>query len=1233
MATFLCKTKDRSNPKGKPRVYFTCHPEDFERHFERICKDIFRTHDCAVYYTEDMTQAIEAENLAIDLGQMNLFIVPVTLALLTKNSRAMEVDLAYARQEHIPILPFMMEPGLEGLYSRSEVLEQRQYLTPNSTDPTEIRYEDKLRKYLESVLISDEMAKRVRGAFDAYIFLSYRKKDRRYANELMKLIHDTPGCRDIAIWYDEFLTPGETFTDNIRRAMKGSQLFALLVTPNLLEEPEGKPNFVMGVEYPEARMAQMKVLPAEIVPTDHGALAEKFQGIPACCDPRDALAFQDRLLQDIEKLDIKENNTEAEHNYLIGLAYLEGIDVEVDRLRGFELISSAAEAGLPEAMKRLMEMYRKGQIVPESTSKAKAWGGRLLERYAQLYDSAHPDKIQTLVTLGDLERSTAGYSRDHDTLTLRRALRYYQSAWDFHTGKHGEINSTSFRILQRIGSIYDLLDQAKAIEVQKRLYEIEKALSGETHEYTIIALSNWAIACSEAKDHTQARDLLLRAWPLAREHFGNHHKLTLDIAQRLGHVYTELGRLQHALDILTKEYTEADYTETGDPQTVTNIFCTIANIYKKAKLPQKELAYWEKAYWHQQRIPGKKKWDLLSTTSMIDRFQEYQDHAGLLAFLWKAYEGQRQDLGEAHEDVLKMLFEIAKAYQKQGDHARALEALRKLYSIQYLQFQKEPAESIWNRTKLDKALEEMSKIHALQGEAEKADFYQSKANLNRHLDILDPHRKRLTHIGEIGSFYEQCGDHNTALKMGENAYTEKVRELGNTHRDSLCLLKALAEGFFAVENYPKALDYSTTVLMLQRHYLEEDHPYLLHNLKVLAQLCRKLELHDQAEEAETYIRDHEAKQAEDLPETEKELCALLYSLGANNPERKLAIQKKRYLLACRETGELSADAFDRLYDLAHAHESCKNYAQAIELLQKLHALATKVLGASYSVTINCNSDSVLESLSRCYLLSGNTDKAIEAAEARYRHNYERNGPKFHGTRSALRTLALTYRLAGKLDKAAEALEIMYADKVAQDGDSFISTGPNGTRRADDTLLEDMVSVYAKLGKNARLVQLCEKLCAVRTEIYGIAHNKTLTAMTWLGYAYREDGQHQKALEITKDVYRLRVQVSGEDAPATLTVLNNLAAVYGDVNDHQTALTLQKKLYALQKKLSGDSHPQTLKALKNLMYACDWAGNYETALEYAQAAYDLHCRIYGTDHTETAEVRDALEAIKKKMAGS
>ena len=253
MADFQIATKNNVQIGKKPRVYFTCHPDDFDTYFLKIRDDIFKTHDCAIYYTQDMTEVIGEEEKDSDLGRNNLFVVPVTFKLLSTPNRAMDSDIPFAQQQHIPVLPIMMESGLDILYSRPDKFGELQYLNPYSSDETEISYENKLQKYLESVLISDEMAKRVRAAFDAYIFLSYRKKDRKYANELMKLIHNNPECQDIAIWFDEFLTPGESFKESIDRILNDSKLFTLLVTPNLLEKPNGQPNFVMGQEYPAAK--------------------------------------------------------------------------------------------------------------------------------------------------------------------------------------------------------------------------------------------------------------------------------------------------------------------------------------------------------------------------------------------------------------------------------------------------------------------------------------------------------------------------------------------------------------------------------------------------------------------------------------------------------------------------------------------------------------------------------------------------------------------------------------------------------------------------------------------------------------------------------------------------------------------------------------------------------------------------------------------------------------------
>lgn len=92
----------------------------------------------------------------------------------------------------------------------------------------------------------------------------------------MRLIHKNKFCRDIAIWYDEFLKPGENFNDSIKEALQKSNLFVLAVTPNLVNET----NYIMTTEYPMAQQEGKPILPVELVTTDHKELAEKYEGIP-----------------------------------------------------------------------------------------------------------------------------------------------------------------------------------------------------------------------------------------------------------------------------------------------------------------------------------------------------------------------------------------------------------------------------------------------------------------------------------------------------------------------------------------------------------------------------------------------------------------------------------------------------------------------------------------------------------------------------------------------------------------------------------------------------------------------------------------------------------------------------------------------------------------------------------------------------------------------------------------
>lgn len=422
MSALGYKTRGQSSPQGKAKVYFCCHPLDQRQYLDSISQEILSRQNCAVWYPLDPNAIRDREYLE-DLKQMRLFVVPVTTRLLLTKNPALNTEVPFALQHHIPILPLMQESGLAELFNQK--CGDFQFLDPNAHDVTAISYEEKLDKYLSDVLIGDDLTEKIRAAFDAYVFLSYRKKDRKYAQELMRLIHKHDVCRDIAIWYDEFLTPGENFNDAIKAAFEKSALFVLTVTPSILEKTVDAAgiehdNYIQQVEYPMAIREEKPILPVQLLPTDPGELKQKYPALPKCADARNADEFSRELLASVKALALQEQNSGAEHLFFIGLAYLAGVDVELDSGRGIALIQDAANQGLPEAMQKMVSVYRMGEGVPKDLTQAILWQKRFVEametRFREDGTSEAAGKwLDAQMTLGELYHLVGVYDKAAET--------------------------------------------------------------------------------------------------------------------------------------------------------------------------------------------------------------------------------------------------------------------------------------------------------------------------------------------------------------------------------------------------------------------------------------------------------------------------------------------------------------------------------------------------------------------------------------------------------------------------------------------------------------------------------------------------------------------------------------------------------------------------------------------------------------------------------------------------
>lgn len=733
------KTRGGSNPSGKRKVYFTCHPKDFDLYFDKVCDDIFKTQDCAIYYTPDMTAPLPEQYLESDLGQMSLFVMPVTFRLLTENSRAIDFDFAFATSEKhlIHVLPIVMETNtdenIKSFFDEKYKARfgERQYLSPYMRDITAISYEEKLKKYLSSILLDDDTVERVRKAFDAYIFLSYRKKDRNHANELMGLIHKNPLYRDVAIWYDEFLTPGESFEENIKKALDKSELFALLVTPNLINEE----NYVQTTEYPYAHnKAKKVVLPAEMVKTDRDELKKQYPGIPDCVNAHTD-ELDSSIIDGLRSISLRANEDDPEHCYLIGLAYLDGIDVEVNKEYALELITAAAEKDYPEAMKKLFFMFHDGDKIQVDYNKALYWAQKLYDYY--------------LTVEGEYGKSTLAWLCDlaiayGDIGEYQKALGLQKKSYELHCKILGEKNPGTIFSLGNLANIYNNLGKyRKALDLQEKNYELRCEIFGEKHPVVLDALNNIACVYSNLGEYQKALELQEKNYELNCEIFGEEYTDTLIVLNNLACTYSDLGNYQKAFELEEKCY-QLRCKVLGEKHPCTLMSLNnLGNVYNDLGDYQKALELLEKCYelyceFFGEEYPA----TLISLNNLANIYINLEKYRTAFKLQEKCYELMCEILGVNHVNTLMSLSGLANIYDKLGNYKKSLELQEKCY-------------------------ESFCKI------------------------LGSDHPVTLISLNNLAGVYSDLEDYLKAFELYKKCYDLRCKVLGEEHPDTLETLEAL----------------------------------------------------------------------------------------------------------------------------------------------------------------------------------------------------------------------------------------------------------------------------------------------------------------------------------------------------------------------------------------------------------------------------------------------------------
>ena len=50
-------TREMDDPRGRPKVFFSCHPADFASAFKLVVEDVLQQANCAIWYDTELEQA------------------------------------------------------------------------------------------------------------------------------------------------------------------------------------------------------------------------------------------------------------------------------------------------------------------------------------------------------------------------------------------------------------------------------------------------------------------------------------------------------------------------------------------------------------------------------------------------------------------------------------------------------------------------------------------------------------------------------------------------------------------------------------------------------------------------------------------------------------------------------------------------------------------------------------------------------------------------------------------------------------------------------------------------------------------------------------------------------------------------------------------------------------------------------------------------------------------------
>jgi len=580
--------------------------------------------DCVVSYIEIQGNNIDENELEQELRESQMLILVISQNLLLKIKDLPEYSIA--KRINLPIIPVALD---------NELLPKltQQIGAVHGLSIADEEYRIKLKTQLDNMLVSDALINEINEkAFTGRVFLSYRKKDLALARKFMAAFHDIPGFESIAIWYDNFLNAGRVFSEEIEKSIDDSDVFTLLVTPNITESG----NYVLMQEYPYAIGCDKSIVAVEVETPDKQEFFEKY---------KHAMIYTliDGIHDTFSK--IMPNNIVTEINptrcFLLGVAFYKGILVEKDIERAISLLTRAATKGDFQSARFLGKTYYDLLKYEDSVN----W----YKKAAEICGSSPNGEgaaaeIYNAIANNFIERGD-----------YKSALEWSLKALPIQEKLFGESNLSVAKTLTDICNSYQNMgDLSNAQQMLDRAADVYSVVADTEKADYIIGCSNIAMAYHNNMSFAKAMKMHLKAVASVEKTYGTENPLTSCVYTRAALTYLRIGVNDTALDLLNKALDISRKTLPPEHPETAQIYILLGDLYDKFGNFPLMLDMKNKALSIQEKVFGKDSWITALTYRDIGTlYAKTESYSSAKDLLLPAFNTLRKALGMNHPFTLE----------------------------------------------------------------------------------------------------------------------------------------------------------------------------------------------------------------------------------------------------------------------------------------------------------------------------------------------------------------------------------------------------------------------------------------------------------------------------------------------------------------------------------------------------------------------------------------------------